>query len=113
MQVAKWGNSLAVRLPAELVKRLGLTVTRAVAFAGLLCGLMASPALVMTQVLRPKLHAATVSKASQAPAGYTSNGRFALPPVPPHIEGAPDIPYIGPGAPTLDMSVPPKIEGAP
>ncbi len=24
MQVAKWGNSLAVRLPAELVKRLGL-----------------------------------------------------------------------------------------
>ena len=24
MQVAKWGNSLAVRLPAELVKELGL-----------------------------------------------------------------------------------------
>jgi len=24
MQVAKWGNSLAVRLPAELVRRLGL-----------------------------------------------------------------------------------------
>jgi antitoxin MazE len=24
MQVAKWGNSLAVRLPAELVRKLGL-----------------------------------------------------------------------------------------
>ena len=24
MQVAKWGNSLAVRLPADLVRRLGL-----------------------------------------------------------------------------------------
>ena len=24
MQVAKWGNSLAVRLPAELVRELGL-----------------------------------------------------------------------------------------
>ena len=24
MQVAKWGNSLAVRLPAELVRRMGL-----------------------------------------------------------------------------------------
>ncbi|MGB0513791.1 MAG: AbrB/MazE/SpoVT family DNA-binding domain-containing protein, partial [Wenzhouxiangellaceae bacterium] len=24
MQVAKWGNSLAVRLPAELVRQLGL-----------------------------------------------------------------------------------------
>ena len=74
---------------------------------------MASPALVMTQVLRAKPHAIAISKPGTAPAGYTSNGRFALPPTPPHIEGAPDLPYIGPGAPTLDMSVPPKVEGVP
>jgi TRAP-type mannitol/chloroaromatic compound transport system permease large subunit len=42
-----------------------------------------------------------------APA-YESQG-FALPPYPPQIPGAPPPETTGPGAPTLDMSVPPVI----
>jgi hypothetical protein len=33
----------------------------------------------------------------------SSDGRFALPPTPPAIEGAPPSTYTGAGAPTLDM----------
>jgi hypothetical protein len=42
-----------------------------------------------------------------APA-FKSQG-FALPPYPPTIPGAPPPETSGPGAPTLDMSVPPVI----
>ena len=40
MQVARWGNSLAVRLPAELVRELGLTPE---SLAELLKGIRKSP----------------------------------------------------------------------
>jgi TRAP-type mannitol/chloroaromatic compound transport system permease large subunit len=36
--------------------------------------------------------------------------KFALPPTPPAIEGAPNVPLTGPGAPTLDLRVPPEFD---
>jgi hypothetical protein len=38
------------------------------------------------------------------------DGRFALPPSPPVIEGAPPNNYTGSGAPTLDMRELPRFD---
>ncbi|OYW53315.1 MAG: C4-dicarboxylate ABC transporter [Hyphomicrobium sp. 32-62-53] len=40
----------------------------------------------------------------------SSDGRFALPPAPPVIDGAPPNDYTGPGAPTLDMRDLPRFD---
>jgi hypothetical protein len=40
----------------------------------------------------------------------STDGRFALPPTPPVIEGAPANDYTGPGAPTLDMRDLPRFD---
>ncbi len=40
----------------------------------------------------------------------SSDGRFALLPTPPVIEGAPEVPFSGPGAPTLDMRGLPRFD---
>jgi hypothetical protein len=40
----------------------------------------------------------------------SSNGRFALPPSPPVIEGGPVNTYTGAGAPTLDMRELPRFD---
>ncbi|WP_072369170.1 TRAP transporter large permease subunit [Hyphomicrobium sp. NDB2Meth4] len=44
-----------------------------------------------------------------SPAGVFEKQGFSLPPYPPQIPGAPPPDRSGPGAPTLDMSVPPVI----
>jgi TRAP-type mannitol/chloroaromatic compound transport system permease large subunit len=67
--------------------------------------LMAMPALVMSKPqARPAPPAAvTPSAARPQPTGIPADRGFALDPAPPRIEGAPDAPLAGPGAPTLDM----------
>ncbi|CAN1723102.1 C4-dicarboxylate transporter, DctM subunit [Hyphomicrobium sp. 1Nfss2.1] len=47
--------------------------------------------------------------APHTPAGAFEKQGFSLPPYPPQIPGAPPPDRSGPGAPTLDMSVPPVI----
>ncbi|HEX2839852.1 TRAP transporter large permease [Hyphomicrobium sp.] len=66
--------------------------------------LMALPALVMTkpdEIKRP-MPAATSTPSPWPRSGTGSHG-FALDPSPPQIEGAPNAPLDGPGAPSLDM----------
>jgi hypothetical protein len=53
------------------------------------------------------LPGAVAPDGTSAPA-FKSQG-FSLPPYPPAIPGAPPPETTGPGAPTLDMSVPPVI----
>jgi TRAP-type mannitol/chloroaromatic compound transport system permease large subunit len=65
-----------------------------------------APWLVMKNIIKPPPAAIAIENpVSQpelsAPASGKDDGRFALPPEPPKLEGAP--PYQGPGAPTLDM----------
>lgn len=59
-------------------------------------------------VEQPMGGATKSSTSSQSPP--TSKGGFALPPEPPRIEGAPDVPYSGAGAPTLDMREGPRFD---
>jgi len=71
--------------------------------------LIAFPGLVghdlpPTPGLRP------IAPSGQAAPAFRSEG-FSLPPYPPAIPGAPPPRTTGPGAPTLDMSVPPAIVG--
>jgi TRAP-type mannitol/chloroaromatic compound transport system permease large subunit len=66
--------------------------------------LMAMPALVMSKPQAPSARPAVSAPATHSkPAGVPSDHGFALDPSPPRIEGAPDVPLSGPGAPTLDM----------
>lgn len=62
------------------------------------------PNLVMHAITRPAGTAAPVARSIGGPDGALDRGgRFALPPTPPAIEGAPAPDPRGPGAPTLDM----------
>jgi len=66
--------------------------------------LMAMPALVMSKPQAPVApHAATAPAVRPLPSGLPVDRGFALDPSPPRIEGAPDVPFTGAGAPTLDM----------
>jgi TRAP-type mannitol/chloroaromatic compound transport system permease large subunit len=56
----------------------------------------------------PRALPGTVSPANAPPQAFKGDG-FSLPPYPPQIPGAPPPQTTGPGAPTLDMSVPPVI----
>jgi hypothetical protein len=63
------------------------------------------PWLVMHSIVRP---AGTSPAAITQPLGKSApplpaDGRFALPPWPPAIEGSPEPDRNAPGAPTLDM----------
>ena len=70
--------------------------------------LMALPALVISKPQAP--HAAVTAPVTRSqPAGATVDRGFALDPAPPRIEGAPDVPLSGPGAPTLDMRELPSL----
>ena len=70
--------------------------------------LMLLPGLAMN---KPKAPAAPVPAAvSTMPSAAPDGDRgFALPPTPPAIEGAPEVPLSGPGAPTLDMRALPSF----
>lgn len=68
------------------------------------------PSLVMgsKKGVEPVVHVEQSTRPSQA---LDQRGeRFALPPTPPQIEGARPETYQGPGAPTLDLSTPPKFD---
>jgi TRAP-type mannitol/chloroaromatic compound transport system permease large subunit len=56
----------------------------------------------------PRALPATIAPQDAPPQAFKGQG-FSLPPYPPAIPGAPPPPTTGPGAPTLDMSVPPII----
>ncbi len=71
--------------------------------------LIAFPGLVgHDQYPMPRALPGTVAPVSTAPQAFKGEG-FSLPPYPPQIPGAPPPETTGPGAPTLDMSVPPVI----
>ena len=66
-------------------------------------------------VMRPKLALPSgqpAAAAQQAPPamGHSGLKKFALPPTPPEIEGAPPPSLTGPGAPILDMDQLPNLE---
>ncbi len=67
--------------------------------------LMFMPALVMTKpdTKKHQTPAAATSTPSPWPVSQQNHRGFALDPAPPRIEGAPDAPQGGPGAPSLDM----------
>ena len=67
--------------------------------------LMTLPSLAMRKPEAPPAPAvATPSSAVRPQPGVIPSDRgFALDPSPPRIDGAPDVPLSGPGAPTLDM----------
>ena len=56
----------------------------------------------------PRALPGTITPREMPPAAVKGEG-FSLPPYPPQIPGAPPPETTGPGAPTLDMSVPPVI----
>jgi len=68
-----------------------------------------NPALVMKPVLAPSMRVEMPSAIGATDINSSNQGRFALPPGPPLVLGAPNVPMTGPGAPTLDMSVPPEV----
>jgi TRAP-type mannitol/chloroaromatic compound transport system permease large subunit len=76
---------------------------------------MAMPWIAMHALVKPS-PAATDPAAIQRPVTpspgvpMSSNGRFALPPSPPIIDGAPPSTYTGGGAPTLDMRQLPRFD---
>jgi hypothetical protein len=62
------------------------------------------PSLVLQSITQPAGSEAPAPRAIQGLDGALDRGgRFALPPTPPAIEGAPAPDTRGPGAPTLDM----------
>jgi TRAP-type mannitol/chloroaromatic compound transport system permease large subunit len=67
------------------------------------------PALVMKPVLAPSARVEMPAVLPATDFSSSKHGRFALPPGPPLVPGAPNVPMTGPGAPTLDMSVPPEV----
>ena len=69
--------------------------------------LIAFPGLVRHDALPvPAVYKQPRRAARRAPAAISG---FSLSPYPPAIPGAPPPITTGPGAPTLDMSVPPRI----
>ncbi len=73
---------------------------------------LAVPSLVMRTEpppATPPAEQVATDPVSPSPTGEKKPGRLELPPYPPTIPGAPPPATTGPGAPTLDMSVPPKI----
>jgi TRAP-type mannitol/chloroaromatic compound transport system permease large subunit len=68
-----------------------------------------NPALVMKPVLAPSARVEMPAVIPATDISSSKHGRFALPPGPPLVPGAPNVPMTGPGAPTLDMSVPPEV----
>ena len=71
--------------------------------------LIAFPGLVRHDKVPAPRDPAAAPIAAPAPAGAPVERGFSLPPYPPAIPGAPAPEHSGPGAPTLDMSVPPVI----
>jgi TRAP-type mannitol/chloroaromatic compound transport system permease large subunit len=77
---------------------------------------MAMPWFAMHSMVKPPPSPAGPAGIEQpairppADAPISSNGRFALPPSPPMIEGAPLNTYTGAGAPTLDMRELPRFD---
>jgi TRAP-type mannitol/chloroaromatic compound transport system permease large subunit len=71
--------------------------------------LIAFPGLVRHEKAPGPRDPAAAPIAAPAPAGAHGERGFSLPPYPPAIPGAPPPDRSGPGAPTLDMSVPPVI----
>jgi TRAP-type C4-dicarboxylate transport system permease large subunit len=75
---------------------------------------MALPWFAMHSMMKPSQSgpASIEQPVIQPPAGapISSNGRFALPPSPPVIEGGPVNTYTGAGAPTLDMRELPRFD---
>jgi TRAP-type mannitol/chloroaromatic compound transport system permease large subunit len=65
--------------------------------------IMALPQLVMRKPAGPKAPPPAASVEILHGTGRKQGEGFALPPWPPHIEGAPEPSTSGPGAPTLDM----------
>jgi TRAP-type mannitol/chloroaromatic compound transport system permease large subunit len=71
--------------------------------------LIAFPALVRHDAPQtPTARTQPAAVPGAPPPAFKGEG-FSLPPYPPHIPGAPPPETTGPGAPTLDMSVPPVI----
>jgi TRAP-type C4-dicarboxylate transport system permease large subunit len=76
---------------------------------------MALPWIAMHALVKPQ-PASTDSAKIEHPSilapgvPMSSDGRFALPPTPPAIEGAPPSSYTGAGAPTLDMRELPRFD---
>jgi TRAP-type mannitol/chloroaromatic compound transport system permease large subunit len=71
--------------------------------------LIAFPGLVRHDKVPAPRDPAAAPIAVPGPAGAHAERGFLLPPYPPAIPGAPPPDRSGPGAPTLDMSVPPVI----
>jgi TRAP-type mannitol/chloroaromatic compound transport system permease large subunit len=75
---------------------------------------MALPWIAMHALVKPPppKDPATIQRPLTPTPGVptSADGRFALPPSPPVIEGAPANDYTGPGAPTLDMRQLPRFE---
>ena len=65
--------------------------------------LIVMPGLVMSGPEARKLPPAAAASSSTLPAAASGARGFALPPSPPRIEGGPDVPAGGRGAPSLDM----------
>lgn len=74
---------------------------------------MAMPWLVMHAIVRPGPATAVSAHHDSGGPRLPANGRFALPPTPPYIDGGPEPEFTGPGAPTLDMREGPNFETAP
>jgi TRAP-type mannitol/chloroaromatic compound transport system permease large subunit len=77
---------------------------------------MALPWIAMHALVKPQPASADPAAIERptkpTPPGVpmSSDGRFALPPTPPAIEGAPPRTYTGAGAPTLDMRQLPRFD---
>lgn len=76
---------------------------------GMVAYVLLNPAFVMKPVLKPVAAMENHDRGSANLPDAVTGGRFALPPGPPAIPGAPNVPMTGAGAPTLDMSVPPVV----
>ena len=76
---------------------------------------MALPWIAMHALVKPQpasMDPAAIERPTTLAPGVpmSSDGRFALPPTPPAIEGAPSSTYTGAGAPTLDMRQLPRFD---
>lgn len=65
--------------------------------------LMLMPSMAIEKARPPEAQHVIEHAPRAAPLPASGERGFALPPTPPTIEGAPDMPLSGPGAPTLDM----------
>ncbi len=64
--------------------------------------LMLVPSMAIEKA-QPRQPPPVIERTQAAPGSDTTERGFSLPPTPPSIPGAPDVPLSGPGAPTLDM----------